>query len=73
MKPVSVVEVYTTKFVCSFSIEKMYCNESTGFVSNFFTSVSFCFCTLVFSLQLIVSCLLQTTVPERLSSQFNKI
>ena len=27
MKPVSVVEVYTTKFCHSLSIEKMYCNE----------------------------------------------
>ena len=32
MKPVSVVEVYTTKFCHSLSIEKMYCNEATTFV-----------------------------------------
>ena len=31
MKPVSVVEVYTTKFCHSLSIEKMYCNESATF------------------------------------------
>ena len=28
MKPVNVVEVCTTKFCHSLSIEKMYCNES---------------------------------------------
>ena len=28
MKPVSVVEVYTTKLCHSLSVEKMYCNES---------------------------------------------
>ena len=32
MKPVSVVEVYTTKCCHSLSIEKMYCKESTTFV-----------------------------------------
>ena len=32
MNPVNVVEVYTTKFCHSLSIEKMYCNESTNFV-----------------------------------------
>ena len=32
MKPVSVVEVYSTKVCQSLSIEKMYCNESTTFV-----------------------------------------
>ena len=32
MKPVSVVEVYTTKCCHSLPIEKMYCNESTTFV-----------------------------------------
>ena len=39
MKPVSVVEVYTAKFCHSLSSEKMYCNESTTFVSSFFTLV----------------------------------
>ena len=32
MQPVSVAEVYTTKFCYNLSIEKMYCNESTTFV-----------------------------------------
>ena len=32
MKPVSVVEVYTTMFCHSLPIEKMYCKESTTFV-----------------------------------------
>ena len=32
MKPVSVVEAYTTKLRHSLSIEKMYCNESASFV-----------------------------------------
>ena len=32
MKPIGVVEVYTTKFCHSLSVEKMYCNESTTFV-----------------------------------------
>ena len=32
MKPVSVVEVYTTKVCNSLSVEKMYCNESATFV-----------------------------------------
>ena len=31
MKPVSDVEVYTTKFCHSLSIEKMYCNDHFAF------------------------------------------